>query len=70
MKQKAFILMFCQLCFTLIITQAFAAEVTLDWNPPESGSVAGYNVYFGTASRTYGATLDVGNVLTCTVSGL
>ncbi len=70
MKQKAFILVLCQLCFAFIMTQAFAAEVTLEWNPPKSGSVAGYNLYFGTGSRTYGEPLDVGNVLTCTVSGL
>ena len=70
MKQKAFILVLCQLCFALIMTQAFAAEVTLAWDPSKSGSVAGYNIYFGTASRTYGAPLDVGNVLSWTVSGL
>jgi hypothetical protein len=70
MKQKAFIWVICQFCLTLIVAQAFAAEVTLDWNPPESGSVAGYNIYLGAGSGTYGEPLDVGNVLTYTVSGL
>ncbi len=30
----------------------------------------GYKVYYGTASRTYGPPIDVGNVTTCMVPGL
>ena len=70
MRQKAFILVLNQLCFAFIMTQAFSAEVTLKWDPPKSGSVAGYNLYIGTGSRYYAEPLDVGNVLTYTVSGL
>lgn len=47
-------------------TQAFAGQVNLTWTA-SSGPVAGYRVYYGTASGSYSSNLDVGNVTTATV---
>jgi len=48
-----------------------AAQVTLAWDPPDlEPDIAGYKIYYGTASRDYGWVIDVGNVTTFTVSDL
>ncbi len=46
-----------------------SAQVVLQWDP-SSGPVAGYRIYYGTSSRVYDSSLDVGNTTTCTVSNL
>ena len=43
------------LCFT---NNAFAAQITLAWNAG-SGPVAGYNIYYGTASGNYPSTKNL-----------
>jgi hypothetical protein len=45
-------------------------SVTLGWSPSSSGTVAGYRVYYGTASGAYSMRIDVGTNLTCTVTNL
>lgn len=47
-----------------------AADVTLAWDAPSGPVPDGYRIYFGTASGTYGAPVDVGNVTQYTVTGL
>jgi len=42
----------------------------LAWSPPTSTTVAGYNVYVGTAPGVYGAPINVGNVSSYTVANL
>lgn len=42
---------------------------TLSWSP-SSDPVAGYRVYYGTASRTYVNSIDTGNVTSVSVSNL
>jgi hypothetical protein len=49
---------------------AHAANVSLAWDPNTESGLAGYKVYYGTASRNYSSTLNVGNWTTCTISGL
>lgn len=51
---------------------AAAADVTLQWDPNSETNLAGYRVYFGTASRTYGTPQNVGLSQTpsFTVTGL
>lgn len=49
---------------------AFSAQVTLCWDPHPDPGLAGYKVYYGTASRVYESTIDVGNVTTYTLIGL
>jgi len=43
-------------------------SVTLSWNPNSDPSVVGYRVYYGTASRAYTNSVDVGNVTTATLA--
>jgi hypothetical protein len=47
-----------------------SGEVTLAWDPNTEADLAGYRVYYGTSSRDYGVTLDVGNWTSCTIGGL
>ncbi|MEI9476673.1 MAG: fibronectin type III domain-containing protein [Deltaproteobacteria bacterium] len=47
-----------------------AAQIRLAWNPNSESDLAGYGVYYGTASRTYGAPINVGNVTSYTLTGL
>src|SRR5438067_3721520 len=49
---------------------ALAASVTLVWNPSPGTNVAGYNVYYGGASRSYTNKVNAGNATNATVSGL
>jgi uncharacterized protein YxeA len=49
---------------------ALAADVTLQWDPNSEPDLAGYKIYYGTASRTYGGPIDVGNVTQHTVRDL
>jgi hypothetical protein len=51
--------------------------IRLAWDPPTTtadGSpltdLTGYKIYYGTASRTYDHSVDVGNVTTYTLTGL
>jgi len=46
------------------------AQIKLAWDPNTEPDMAGYRVYYGTASRTYGTPIDVGNVTTYTSKGL
>jgi len=43
---------------------------TLTWDPNTETDLAGYKVYYGTASGTYTQTVDVGKVSTFTIAGL
>lgn len=55
----------------------FAAQVTLSWDAPTTNTdgtkltdLAGYYVYYGTASATYTQKKDAGNVTTYQVNNL
>lgn len=43
---------------------------TLAWSPNQERDVAGYRVYYGTASRTYGPPITIGNVTAYTLGNL
>ncbi len=62
-----FLLIPCTLC--LIPFLAYAAQVTLAWDP-SVGSVTGYKMHYGTTRDDYGYSVDVGNSTSCTISGL
>jgi hypothetical protein len=51
-------------------TSLGASSVGLAWNPSSDSSVAGYNVYYGTASHSYQALVPVGTNVATTVGGL
>jgi hypothetical protein len=54
----------------LCASPGFAADVSLAWDASASPDVTGYKVYVGTASRTYGAPISVGNQTSYTVTNL
>ncbi|NLJ28061.1 MAG: fibronectin type III domain-containing protein, partial [Deltaproteobacteria bacterium] len=43
---------------------AYSAQVTLAWNANTEPTLAGYKIYYGQASRTYGDPVNVGNQTT------
>lgn len=45
-------------------------EVKLAWNASPSTDVTGHRIHYGTASRAYTTSIELGNVTTATVSGL
>jgi hypothetical protein len=49
---------------------SLAADVTLAWDAKTEYGLAGYKLYYGTGSRTYSTTINVGNQTTSTVTGL
>jgi hypothetical protein len=68
---RGLILSVCSLLFLVFSAKTFAAPVTLAWNTPISAAnLAGYMLYYGYASGTYGVSVDVGDVTTAALSGL
>jgi len=49
---------------------ALAADVTLAWDANTESDLAGYKVYYGTASGVYGTPITIGTQTTYTVSSL
>src|SRR5208337_4594618 len=58
------------LASTLLVCASPSQTVLLKWNPSPSSNVAGYNVYYGTASGTYANGVGVGNATNATITGL
>jgi hypothetical protein len=50
--------------------QAYAGDVTLQWDPNPETDLAGYKIYYGTASRSYSAPVTIGLQSSYTLSGL
>jgi hypothetical protein len=48
------------LLLAISLVASHAAEVRLEWDRVNDGSVAGYRVYYGTTSRTYTNSVDAG----------
>ena len=48
----------------------FAAQITLAWDANTAPDLAGYKIYYGTASGTYESPINVGNVTIYTLTGL
>ncbi len=58
------------LLFSLPLANAYAAQVTLAWDPNPEINVAGYKVYYGDASRVYAHAVDVGTQTVYLLTGL
>jgi hypothetical protein len=52
------------------LTALATQSVTLGWEPSIDPNIAGYNIYYGTASHVYVNKVSAGNVTNATVSGL
>jgi len=52
------------------VVKAMATDVSFAWNPNPDPGLSGYKLYYGTASHSYGTSINVGNVTTYTVTGL
>lgn len=53
-----------------LVPSSFAGQANLAWDASSSPGVAGYKLLYGTASRNYTQSLDVGNTTSYTVTGL
>jgi hypothetical protein len=56
--------------FTLSVVAQTQCSVTLAWDPSPGDSIVGYNLYYGSASRTYTNIDQVGDVTQVTVTNL
>ena len=66
---------FLPLAFALFLVMLTSATVdagtlTLAWNQNSETNIAGYKISYGTQSRVYTTTIDVGNVTSKAISGL
>ena len=55
---------------TFLAGEACCAQVTLAWSPSSAPNLAGYKIYYGTASRNYSSVINAGSQTTATVTGL
>jgi fibronectin type 3 domain-containing protein len=51
-------------------TQGATGQVTLTWDASMDPDVGGYKVYYGTVSRDYDVSLDMGIWTSCTIASL
>ena len=58
------------LVFTCFVGVAYSAQITLAWDGSMEPDLGGYKVYYGTASRDYDYSLNVGNWTSCTIASL
>ena len=69
-----FLTLFSFLVFTSLLVfplhEGHCAQVTLAWDPDSVSDLAGYKIYYGTASGNYQWNVDAGNVTTYTLSDL
>jgi hypothetical protein len=64
------ILLLLSLLLLLPTSKTFGAQVTVAWDPVTASGLAGYNVYYGTASGNYSLKVNAGNQTSATISGL
>jgi len=58
-------------CFLIAaVADAWAADVTLSWDPNVEPELAGYRIYYGTTSGSYSVQIDVYNATKYKVTGL
>lgn len=70
LQRSNIIFIILTLLFLSICQFAAAAQIRIAWNSNGEPDLAGYNIYYGTASRVYGSPINAGNVTTYTLIGL
>ena len=70
MRLSHFIRYLLAFIFLCAPAASWAASVTLRWDANTEPDIASYNLYYGTASRTYGLPLPAGNTTSYTVDNL
>src|SRR5262245_37426898 len=63
-------LLLAALFAVVIAPAARAASLPIQWQAVVSPNLRGYRVYYGTSSRSYSASVDVGNTTQYTLTGL
>ena len=66
---KIILVIFFSTLFTISLPSAFAATVSLAWDP-SGPNVSGYKLHYGTSSRNYPYKVDTGKSTSCSLSGL
>ena len=56
--------------FGLLLQAQAATSLTLAWDPSSAAGIRGYRLHYGTTSRGYSQSSDLGNTTTTTVSNL
>ena len=66
------LLFFLLIPFTLCLVPGLGhtAEVTLGWDANQEADLDGYKVHYGTTSKSYSHSVDVGDMTSCAISGL
>jgi|GEM_PF-3383881 len=68
--RTSLILIIIYLVLMGVLPFAWAAQVRLAWDANGEPDLAGYKLYYGTVSHSYGTPVNVGNVLDYTLTGL
>ncbi len=63
-------ILWCVFLCSSAYRQAYAGDVTLEWDPNTETDLAGYKIYYGTASRSYSAPISLGLQSSYTITGL
>src|SRR5882762_8312917 len=70
-RARALTSFFLIICLaTLGVHAAKPASVKLAWDPSVTPGVTGYNIYYGTNSHNYTASIPAGNATSVTISSL
>src|SRR4030042_6587966 len=68
--RNSFVALLILLITTGLCGFVYAAQLRLAWDANAEGNLAGYKLYYGTGSRSYGIPINVGKVTTYTLTGL
>lgn len=68
MKKTLVLLLSILICYNVFASSTNTFQLTLAWNPSTDVNVIGYNIYYGTLSKTYTNKSDALNVTNYTLN--